>query len=451
LNEEQRDYVNTITDSADILLSLISNILDISKIESGKLELEKVPLRLADMVRKCADMMKYRATEKGFTITTDIDNDLNDSSIWHHGDPTRINQVLLNFMSNAVKFTHSGGVQCKLMKLCSTMRPNRQCDNNIDTTSSRSFSSNGSTVSLRETSFTRCPNVPLSPVANYDWLRLEIIDSGCGIADTSMLFAPFVQANKSVHGKYGGTGLGLNISKMIVELMRGRVGITSSEGVGTTVWAEIPLRRASTPRKGPDLMKSPVMDNISKLASTTGSTGTELSKRVRILIAEDNLVNQKVLKKLLETLGYTDITVTSNGQEAVDAVKESWGKYLIDPSSGRFDIILMDCLMPVMDGWEATETIRTIEAKYLEEAESKADDFPLFLDARPTIILALTANATSEDKLRCNECGMDDHYIKPLPRDGLNAMMLHWVAKLFADSVSGSTNSSCHSPRNSEI
>jgi hypothetical protein len=120
---------------------------------------------------------------------------------------------------------------------------------------------------------------------------------------------------------------------MIVELMRGRVGITSSEGVGTTVWAEIPLRRASPPRKAPDLMKSPVMDNISKLASTTGSTGTELSKRVRILIAEDNLVNQKVLKRLLETLGYTDITVTSNGQEAVDAVKESWGKYLIDPSS----------------------------------------------------------------------------------------------------------------------
>jgi CheY-like chemotaxis protein len=111
----------------------------------------------------------------------------------------------------------------------------------------------------------------------------------------------------------------------------------------------------------------------------------------------------------------------------------------------------MDCLMPVMDGWEATETIRTVEAKYLEEAESKADDFPLFLDARPTIVLALTANATSEDKLKCNECGMDDHYIKPLPRDGLNAMMLHWVAKLFADSVSGSTSSSCHSPRKSEI
>lgn len=119
-----RSNGTTCTDSADILLSLISNILDISKIEKGKLELDKVPLRMVDMVHKCADMMKYRASEKGLTIATEIDPDLNDPNVWHHADPTRINQVLLNFLSNAVKFTHTGGVQCKLMKLCTTGKRN---------------------------------------------------------------------------------------------------------------------------------------------------------------------------------------------------------------------------------------------------------------------------------------------------------------------------------------
>ena len=422
LNEEQQDYVNTITDSADILLSLISNILDISKIENGKLELEKVPLRMVDMVRKCADMMKFRASEKGLTITTHIDPGLNYHSIWHRGDPTRINQVLLNFMSNAVKFTSSGGIQCKLMKIDSVG------DECMEYTS-RSCSS--------QTSSSTC----MSSSTCYDWLRLEVIDTGCGISNTVNLFAPFVQANKSIHKKYGGTGLGLNISKQIVALMKGRVGIDSVEGVGTTVWAEIPLRQAPAPRKGPSFTKGSPMPTTAITTRTRsdssravmGPNNEDLTKRVRILIVEDNMVNQKLLKKLLQTLGYSDITVTSDGQEAVNAVKQSWEKYFDDPCCGRYDIVLMDCLMPVMDGWVATKQIKDLEAECLARSASRALQVPIYSEAQPTIILALTANATSEDEQKCNECGMDDYYIKPMPRDGLNAMMLHWVSKLFAE------------------
>jgi CheY-like chemotaxis protein len=267
-----------------------------------------------------------------------------------------------------------------------------------------------------------------------------VVDTGCGISNTVHLFAPFVQANKSIHKKYGGTGLGLNISKQIVALMKGRVGIDSVEGVGTTVWAEIPLRQAPAPRKGPSFTKESPMPTAKTTRTRSdssrvvvGPNNEDLTKRVRILIVEDNMVNQKLLKKLLQTLGYSDITVTSDGQEAVNTVKESWENYLDDPCSGRYDIVLMDCLMPVMDGWIATKQIRDLEAECLARSASRALQVPIYSEAQPTIILALTANATSEDEQKCNECGMDDYYIKPMPRDGLNAMMLHWVSKLFAE------------------
>jgi CheY-like chemotaxis protein len=170
---------------------------------------------------------------------------------------------------------------------------------------------------------------------------------------------------------------------------------------------------------------------------------------VKILIAEDNKVNQKVLKRMLETLGYTDISVSWNGQEAVDAVKDSWEKYLVNPTAGRFDIVLMDCLMPVMNGWSATEAIRNLEDEYLTRAEALSGESPTYLEAQPTIVLALTANATEEDKSRCSKCGMDGFYVKPITRDGLNSMMLYWVSKLFAD-ASSQPSSENNSPRDRE-
>jgi CheY-like chemotaxis protein len=139
----------------------------------------------------------------------------------------------------------------------------------------------------------------------------------------------------------------------------------------------------------------------------------------------------------LETLGYKDITVTWNGQEGVDAVKESWDQYLSTPTSQKFDIVLMDCLMPVMDGWTATAAIREMEESLISRASELSKEFPAYQDGvHPTIILALTANATEEDKLKCSDCGMDGFYVKPMARDALNTLMLHWVSKLFADAPS---------------
>ena len=488
LNDEQRDYVNTITDSADILLSLIHNILDISKIEKGKFEMDRIPLRLVDLVRKCTDMMRNRASEKGLTVVTKISPALDDPNSWHKGDPTRLNQVLLNFLSNAVKFTHSGSVQCKLVKLSKDkLNPIVTVHEGYESgDSARLVMSNeevvgddvvrrgggGSHIKGLLSNARPNPSFGANSCASgssghgYDIVRLEVTDTGCGIADCSKLFSPFVQANKSVHQKYGGTGLGLNISKKIVEMMHGRVGINSTEGVGTTVWAEIPLRRAPVPRKGPDFVPSstsPLPTKIQHVLRTSLDSASpggkvrrvsrpsygEAAKLVKILIAEDNKVNQKVLKRMLETLGYTDISVSWNGQEAVDAVKDSWEKYLVNPTAGRFDIVLMDCLMPVMNGWSATEAIRNLEDEYLTRAEALSGESPTYLEAQPTIVLALTANATEEDKTRCSECGMDGFYVKPITRDGLNSMMLYWVSKLFAD-ASSQPSSENNSPRDRE-
>jgi CheY-like chemotaxis protein len=157
------------------------------------------------------------------------------------------------------------------------------------------------------------------------------------------------------------------------------------------------------------------------------------------LIAEDNSVNQKVLKRMLETIGYSDITIAWNGKEAVDSVVESWDGYLACSSSSAavvslFDIVLMDCMMPEMDGWEATREIRKLEKDMLSKAATLSGDSPGYSNVKPTVVIALTANATEEDKIKCNEAGMDDFYVKPMNIDGVQAMMLHWVSKLFSDS-----------------
>lgn len=447
LNDEQVDYVNIISDSAGILLSLVNNILDISKIEQGKFELDEVPLRLADHVRKCATVIKNRADEKGISLTTSIDKELDGPDVWFHCDPTRLNQVLLNFLSNAVKFTRTGGVACKLIKL----PPVERCS----AVSSHSLGGKETVSNGIISHFSPSSTVgSISVVETHsDLIRLEITDTGCGIADCSILFAAFVQASKSVQQEYGGTGLGLNISKTIIEMMHGRVGIESIVGVGTTVWAEIPMRRAPIPRKGPLTFNS-LQRGLHQSTSSTDVVGMrpmikkcnsgsiDESNKVRILIAEDNSVNQKVLKRMLETIGYSDITIAWNGKEAVDSVVESWDGYLACSSSSAavvslFDIVLMDCMMPEMDGWEATREIRKLEKDMLSKAATLSGDSPGYSNVKPTVVIALTANATEEDKIKCNEAGMDDFYVKPMNIDGVQAMMLHWVSKLFSDSSVG--------------
>jgi signal transduction histidine kinase len=302
MTDEQRDYVDTITASADILLSLVHNILDISKIEKGKLELHMMPVNFASHIAKACSVMKMQAEERGLKFVVDICPSLN---AWYICDPMRINQVMLNYLSNAIKFTHVGGVTCRVTKVEST----------LDT----------------------------------DTALIEVIDTGIGVEDPSKLFCLFVQANSEVTQKYGGTGLGLSITKKLVELMGGTVGMTSEFGKGCISYARIRLGKSSPPPPTVALQKED--RSLTSATNLLNKINLEI-KQPRILIVEDNKVNQKLMKKMLETLGYTDITIAADGSLAVDAYTEA------AEAGNGFTIIIMDCLMPVMDGWEATTKIR---------------------------------------------------------------------------------------------
>ena len=313
MTDEQRGYVETITSSADILLSLVHNILDISKIEKGKLELDLVPLQFAVHMAKACSIMQARAEDKDIGFVVDISPELDS---WYSADPTRLNQIMLNFLSNAIKFTHGGEVKCRVRKVESY------------TTSVEGISQ------------------------IVDVALIEIIDSGIGVADPSRLFCEFVQASRSITQTYGGTGLGLSITKKLVELMGGTVGMTSELGKGTVCWAKIPLVRTTKP-----ILVGKYGDHAYHCRKTTKSGESETSvdsktRQPRILVVEDNKVNMKMVRRMLETLDYSDVSVAVDGREAVTAYTEAW------QSGNRFNVILMDCLMPVMNGWDATEAIR---------------------------------------------------------------------------------------------
>jgi PAS domain S-box-containing protein len=371
LTVDQAEYVSTISESADILLSLIHNILDITKIERGQIQLNSVSFRLTDSIRKCARIVSTRANAKELKFIITVLPPLDDPGRWHEGDPARLNQVLLNFLSNAVKFTEKGHIECR--------------------------------VSVVEGSHD----------GMCEEILLEVIDTGIGVKDEdkARLFSDFVQASSDTFQKYGGTGLGLSISRKLIALMDGTVGMESSgvDGEGTTVWARFPLRR--------DLkVKSPISLGVAKRAFDFGAheegpVGSNDISSVRILIAEDNKVNQKILRRMLEIAGFTGTVVAENGKKALEAIQEGWA------SGNRFDIILMDCLMPVMDGLEASRQIRAFESSMTGASHQ-------------TIILALTANATHEDEVACMESGMDAFFVKPVTREMLDMIVLHWVAKL---------------------
>lgn len=405
MTEEQSEYVNTIVSSAEILMSLVHNILDISKIESGKFELDKVPIRFCDLVNQTCRVMYGQALEKGINFVCDVSPELNKSDRWHYGDPTRLTQILRNFLSNALKFTHKGSVTCR----------------------------------VREA---RDP----SAAADVDTLLISVTDTGIGIEDCSKLFQDFVQAAAHINKQYGGTGLGLSISRKLVQMMNGEVGMSSELGKGTTVWARIPLIRAPVPAKAPSRSSCCVSSRNSSSASASprsssprlcsnssgpgpGACCTDSGQAlppqlvVQILVAEDNKVNQKMLKRMLEKLGFDAVTMTADGQQAVDAVKLSWEQGI------HFDIILMDCLMPTKDGWEATAEIREFERVSI--GASKSDPPPV-----PAVIMALTANATEDDKEKSLSAGMNDFLVKPITLDRLNIHMSEWVSKLGPSAIS---------------
>jgi signal transduction histidine kinase/CheY-like chemotaxis protein len=340
LSAEQRDYAKTIQYSGAALLSLINDILDLSKIEAGKLELEEVDFRLNELTEGMKSLFSHLAEQKGVHFELQVERDLPGEL---RGDLGRLRQVLTNLLANAVKFTERGEVSLRV---------------------------------------TRVPDT--------GEISFEVTDTGIGIPEAARerLFRDFSQADSSTTRRYGGSGLGLSISRKLVSLMGGRIGFDSREGRGSRFWVTVPLRAAE-----------PGAVAVAWEPSRKRSRGRG-RYHVRVLVAEDNSINQRVVARMLENLGYTT-RVVSDGKQA-----------LLAHSRSPFDIILMDCQMPQMDGYQATAAIRVVERK----------------ESRHTPIIALTANALSGERKKCLNAGMDDYLAKPIDARILGRMMEKWLA-----------------------
>ena len=356
LTPEQQEYTDVIHTSGNALLSIINDILDFSKIEAGKVELEIYPFDLKQCVSEAIDILTHTAAQKGLLLKSDYGSPVPE---WVKGDPTRLRQVLVNLLGNAVKFTESGVISV---------------------------------------------SVEANPHA--DLITFKVIDSGIGIPPDRLakLFKPFSQADSSTTRKYGGTGLGLSISKHLVMLMGGELVVESTVGVGTTFTFTATLPQADPPLANPlqNTRQHPSQKVRKKHAPPTyaSSTSTTPPSRLRILVAEDNAVNQKVILRMLSNLGY-QADVVANGLEAIQQFR-----------AHPYDIILMDVMMPEMDGLTAT-------------AELRAAPF-----STQPFIIALTANAMQEDVTACLEAGMDIHLSKPVNLDALKAALLQGHAML---------------------
>lgn len=323
LNKNQLQYTSTIKESGEDLLTIINDILDFSKIEAGQLQVENISFSLFKIIDSVTKVLQLKANEKNITLNTEINNDIPEYII---SDPIRLKQILINLINNAIKFTEKGSVKLII-----------------------------STHHKEETNL---------------FLKFKVIDTGIGINNENMnnMFKEFTQADTSTTRKHGGTGLGLTISKRLCELMGGEIGLNSVEGVGSTFWFTILTKEGIKP----------------KLNESTSNN--KIPKNLKILLAEDNLINQKVCTLMIKQVGFT-CDIASNGEEAYKMHADN-----------DYDLIFMDILMPVMDGLEATSIIR----KHEETTEKR------------TTIVALTANAFKEDVERYLSSGLDYYLSKPL-------------------------------------
>lgn len=345
LTEQLRKLVGTIKESGKLLLLVINDILDFSKVEAGKLELEETTVDLRFIFEHMDLVSRPIAEKRGIEFKTEISPNLPQ---YVTGDPGRIQQILYNLTSNALKFTSRGSVT---VRVDGKMRNNMYC------------------------------------------ITFSVADTGIGIPSEKMphLFQPFMQADTSTTRKYGGTGLGLSICKSLVDLMGGEILVQSTEGQGTTFSINLELAISETP--------------LSECSSPLESYFACLEK-IRILVVEDNLINQEITVQGLKKLGATQIEVAKNGAEAVQKFKEN-----------SYDVVLMDCQMPVMDGYRAARYIRSIE----QENRLKR-----------TPIIALTAGALKSDQDACYSAGMDDHISKPFKKEDLLDRILIQVANMSA-------------------
>ena len=349
LTPEQRQYVSTINGSATNLLTLLNDILDISKIEAGALYLEYIPFSLQQIVQETLTLLSPQAREKTIALRYALQEGL-PGLIW--GDPGRMRQIILNLMSNAVKFTESGDVTLRIEALAAREDGERL-------------------------------------------LRLCVEDTGIGIPPDKLdgIFDKFTQADSSVTRRYGGTGLGLAITQQLVSMMGGEITVQSQPGQGSVFSFVIPFTEASAEdvaRYGGEKEKAPRL--------TVACARMPIAE-ARILLAEDYVINQLFAVKLLQKFGAVHIDLAENGREALTAYTRT-----------EYDMVFMDCQMPEMDGYMATQRIREQEKGM----------------GRYTPIIAMTANAMMGDREKCLRIGMDDYLSKPLNPEELRKVLEHW-------------------------
>lgn len=343
LNHQEK-FLQAIKQSSSNLLVILNDILDLSKIEAGKIEIQSIPIKLREVVLNVSDLLRVKAEEKGLSLHTDLAADLPE---YVYGDPTRLNQILLNLIGNAIKFTEKGLVS-------------------------------------------------LSVSADADKLRFAIKDSGIGIPLDQLdnIFNSFEQLNDSPTRKHGGTGLGLNITKQLIELQNGRIWVESQENIGSTFFFELPLLPVEADKK---LQSQITDDQLKEMAAALSG--------LNILVVEDDELNSIIAGEDLEyyfkevTIGYAE-----NGQMAVQEFE-----------TGKYDLILMDIQMPELNGYDVTRAIRKIEAAKGTE--------------NPIRIIAMTASLLKSEINNCYAAGMNNYIPKPYKPEELIGAIYEEVKK----------------------
>ncbi|MEM6267950.1 MAG: response regulator [Bacteroidota bacterium] len=341
LNAEQRDSLTAIDAAGEALIAIINDILDLSKIEAGMLRFEPRPFDLEELLQSLRGIFRARANEKNLFLEVFIGPDVPRRIV---GDRVRLNQVLINLVGNAIKFTETGEVSISVKQI------------------------SGSDARAH--------------------LLFEVADTGIGIAPEKRvsIFESFTQASNETTRKYGGTGLGLTICKRIVELQGGKIGVQSTLGEGSNFYFDLEFAVAEEAVSTPTEKAAPTAQRV-------------VPQHIRVLLAEDNLMNQKLAGRVLERLGYR-YEIAANGREALAML-------IAQP----FDVVLMDIQMPEMDGYEATRRIRA-------HAETRV---------RRTPVIALTAHAMAEEVDRCLAAGMNAFISKPFHPDTLRDKIVEWV------------------------
>jgi len=325
-----RRQAEIVRSAAEGLLQLIDDVLDYSRLDRGELLLERLDFNLRDTVRRAVDLLAPRAEAKGIALEVELDRALPPRL---RGDPARLMQVLINLAGNAVKFTDRGGVR-----------------------------------------------IAVTAGGEAGGVRFAVRDTGIGIEPEALerIFSPFTQADGSTSRRFGGTGLGLALSRRLVEEMGGRLEVESTPGEGSTFFFHLPLEPAAEP---------------------TSAGASNAGRSFHVLIAEDNPINRMVTQHQVRALGYR-VAAVENGRQALQALEEQ-----------RFDLVLMDCQMPELDGYEATRRLR--------QRERKGQHLP---------VIAVTAHTAPEDRERCLAAGMDDYIAKPYREETLAAALERWLS-----------------------